>query len=71
MAYIGCSLVTLVEVNVNKVGVEVDGPSRFVGRKPTGSTMLERRQVAAVDGLLLVSVPYWEWNELWQDLSKI
>mmetsp|Transcript_7488 Transcript_7488/g.13469 ORF Transcript_7488/g.13469 Transcript_7488/m.13469 type:complete len:606 (+) Transcript_7488:178-1995(+) len=66
----GYSIDALVEVKGKKVGVEVDGPSHFIGRKPTGSTILKRRQVANVEGIALVSVPYWEWDELGQDLSK-
>ncbi|KAL7530568.1 hypothetical protein ACHAXR_003568, partial [Thalassiosira sp. AJA248-18] len=68
----GYSLDALVEVNGRKVGVEVevDGPTHFIGRKLTGSTLLKRRQIANVEGIMLVSVPYWEWNELGQDHSK-
>jgi len=60
----GYSLDALVEVNGREVEIEVDGPSHFVGRKPTGSTTLKRRQIASVEGVALVSIPYWEWNEL-------
>ncbi|KAL7527120.1 hypothetical protein ACHAXR_001814 [Thalassiosira sp. AJA248-18] len=60
----GFSLDATVEVNGRQVGVEVDGPWHFIGRKPTGSTILKRRQIANVEGIMLVSVPYWEWNEL-------
>ena len=52
------------EVNGKRVGVEVDGPSHFIGRKPAGSTILKRRQISAVEGIAFVSVPYWEWYEL-------
>ena len=54
----------IVKVNGKTVGVEVDGPSHFIGkgRSPTGSTILKRRQVPSIDGMELVSVPYWEWN---------
>ena len=41
------------EVNGNKIGIEVDGPSHFVGRKPTGSTLLKHRQVITLDGIKL------------------
>ena len=58
------------EVNGKKVAIEVDGPSHFIGRKPTGSTMLKRRQIANAEGIPLVSVPYWEWGELGQDHNK-
>ena len=66
----GYSFDALTEVNGMKVGVEVDGPSHFIGRKPTGSTMLKRRQIENVEGIALVSVPYGEWDKLGQDLSK-
>ena len=46
-----------------EVGVEVDGPSQFAGRTPTGATALKRRQLRAA-GWALVSVPYWEWDAL-------
>ena len=39
-----------------EVAIEVDGPSHFSGRTPTGATALKRRQ--------LLPVPYWEWNAL-------
>ena len=54
----------LVEVNGKKVGIDVDGPSHFLGRNPTGSTILKHRQVTTLDGIPVVSVPYWEWKKL-------
>jgi hypothetical protein len=60
----GYRLDALVKVNGVKVGIEVDGPSHFVNREPTGSTLLKRRQVSTVDGIRIVSVPYWDWNKL-------
>jgi len=45
------------------IAIEVDGPSHFVGREPTASTLLKRRQLRHF-GWRLVSVPYWEWDEL-------
>ena len=60
----GYRLDTLVEVNGKKVGVEVDGPFHFIGRNPNGSTILKRRQVTTLDGIPVVSVPYWEWDKL-------
>jgi len=45
------------------IAIEVDGPSHFVGREPTGATLLKRRQLRHL-GWQLVSVPYWEWAEL-------
>jgi hypothetical protein len=63
---------SVVEVNGKTVGVEVDGPSRFIGkgRSPTGSTILKRRQVTAIDGIEFVSVPYWECDKLGKDEVK-
>ena len=63
----------VVEVNGKQVGVEVDGPSHFIGnrsRTPTGSTILKHRQVVNLDGIPLVSVPYWEWNKFKKDSGK-
>ena len=47
-----------------KVAVAVDGPTHFIQRRPTGSTILKHRQVARLDRIEVVPVPYWEWNEL-------
>ena len=65
----GYSLDAVVRVDGRDVGVEVDGPSHFVGREPTGATMLKRRQLRAA-GWPLLAVPYWEWNELKGDAAR-
>jgi len=65
----GYRIDAVVEVN-GQVAVEVDGPSHFIGREMTGSTILKRRQVAALDGMKVVSVPYWEWDKLNEDGEK-
>jgi len=60
----GYSLDLVVECSGEElIAVEVDGPSHFVGRVPTGATLLKRRQLRHF-GWRLVSVPYWEWDEL-------
>jgi len=66
----GYRLDALVEVNGMKMGIEVDGPSHFVSREPTGSTLQKCRQVHALDGITVISVPYWEWNKLGTDRGK-
>jgi hypothetical protein len=66
----GYSIDALVEIRGEKIGVEVDGPSHFIGYKPKGHTLLKRRQVAGIDGIPIVSVPYWEWNRLGEDEGK-
>eukprot|EP00984_Skeletonema_dohrnii_P022078 scaffold11198_cov103-Skeletonema_dohrnii-CCMP3373.AAC.14 len=55
----------IVEVNGKTIGIEVDGPSHFIGRSksPLAKTILKRRQVPSIDGIELVTVPYWEWNK--------
>ena len=53
-----------------RVAVEVDGPTHFIQRLPTGSTTLKHRQVTIVDCVEVVSVPYWEWDELKNSLKK-
>jgi len=60
----GYRLDIIVELDGKRVGIEVDGPSHFAGRDPMGSTILKRRQVVNADGIQLVSIPYWEWNNL-------
>jgi hypothetical protein len=63
----GYKLDALVQINGTEVGIEVDGPCDFIGRKPIGGTLLKRRQVTAIDKIPLLSVPYWEWEELGND----
>jgi len=66
----GYRLDLVVDWRGERLAVEVDGPSHFVGRVPTGATLLKRRQLRHF-GWRLVSVPYWEWNELaHRDQSK-
>eukprot|EP00984_Skeletonema_dohrnii_P024209 scaffold13308_cov72-Skeletonema_dohrnii-CCMP3373.AAC.2 len=72
----GYRIDAIVEVNEKTIGIEVDGPSHFIGRiigrsmSPTGSTILKRRQVPSIDGIDLVPVPYLEWNKLGKDRKK-
>jgi hypothetical protein len=47
--------------------VEVDGPYHFLSCKsPNGATLIKQRLLDLL-GYNLVSVPYWEWDELLQD----
>jgi hypothetical protein len=66
----GYRLDALVEVNGEKVGIEVDGPSHFINREPTGNTLLKHRQVSTLDNVQIISVPYWEWDEFGTDCVK-
>ena len=66
----GYSLDALVEVKGMKIGIEVDGPSHFIGKKPTGSTILKHRQISNLEEIPLVSVPYWEWDILGKNSRK-
>jgi hypothetical protein len=68
----GYRIDVLVDGNGKTIGVEVDGPSHFIGRSksPTGSTIMKRRQVPSIDGIELVSVPYWEWDKLGKNQAK-
>jgi hypothetical protein len=66
----GYRLDALVEVNGEKIGIEVDGPYHFVNQEPTGSTLLKRRQVSTLDNIPIVSVPYWEWDKLGNGRAK-
>jgi hypothetical protein len=47
------------------VAIEVDGPRHFrqPDLQPTGKTQWRNRSLAA-RGYVVVSVPYWEWNQL-------
>jgi RAP domain len=63
----GYSLDAVIVYRGNRIGVEVDGPSHFVGpllRSPNGSTVLKHRQLRTLGGWKLVSIPYWEWDEI-------
>ena len=53
-----------------KVAVEVDGPFHFIERRPMGRTILKHRQVVRLDRIEVMSVPYWEWNELENSVAK-
>jgi len=68
----GYRIDAVVEVNGKQIAVEVDGPSHFIGRSRelTGSTILKHRQVAALDGMTVVSIPYWEWDNHENDTEK-
>jgi hypothetical protein len=48
-----------------KVATEVDGPSHFVqpGNRLKDGTMF-RNKALAVWGYVVISTPYWEWNQL-------
>jgi len=48
----------------------VDGPSHFINREATGSTLLKRIQENNLNDIRIVSVPYWEWNELGKDHAE-
>ena len=70
LTHSGYSIDAKVEVNGKKIGIEVDGPFHFLGKKPSGSTILKRRQIYNLENLTLVSVPYWEWHEFGKDGKK-
>ncbi|KAL7480381.1 hypothetical protein ACHAW6_010139 [Cyclotella cf. meneghiniana] len=59
----GYILDALVEVNGEQVGIEVDGPCHFAGQEPLGRMTLKHRQVLNVEGVRVISIPYWEWDE--------
>ncbi len=49
-----------------RIAIEVDGPWRFISfssREATGPTLLKRRQLRHF-GSRLMSLPYWEWEDL-------
>jgi hypothetical protein len=44
--------------------VEFDGPSHFLtGRLPVGGTLMKRRHLELL-GYTVVSLPFWEWDQL-------
>jgi hypothetical protein len=68
---VGYSLDAFIVYRGDRVGVEIDGPSHFVGRSstPTGSTVLKHRQLRALEGWKLISIAYREWDEICDDAS--
>jgi len=52
--------------NGTNVALEADGPRHFLGETKisNGSTRMKHRQVRKLDGIKVVSVPYWEWNSI-------
>jgi hypothetical protein len=70
LAKSGYCIDALVEANGKKIGIEVDGPSHFVVKKPTGSTLLKYRQENTLDEIEVISVPYWEWTSLGRMVSR-
>jgi len=66
----GYRIDAVVEVDGKQIAIEVDGPSHFIGKELTGSTILKHRQVAALDGMRVDYVPYWEWDKLNKDGDK-
>ncbi|KAL3787222.1 hypothetical protein HJC23_004263 [Cyclotella cryptica] len=66
----GYRLDALVIVDGKRLGIEVDGPSHFIGKTVNGGTILKHRQVTAIDKIPIVSIAYWEWNKFGNDSSK-
>ena len=61
---------SLVQLSGQKIGIEVDGPSCFIGKEPSGKTILKRRQVYKIDGICIVPVPFFEWELFGNDHRK-
>ncbi|KAI8475360.1 MAG: hypothetical protein J3K34DRAFT_484527 [Monoraphidium minutum] len=53
-----------------RLAIEADGPWHFMrsGREPTGETLARNRALAA-RGFVVVSVPWWEWQEVRGDAA--
>ncbi len=68
----GYGIDALVVVNGRKIGIEVDGCGRFIGKSNLlrGNTILKRRQIRAVDSIEHISVTHWKWTNLGEDLKK-
>jgi RAP domain len=62
----GYTLDAVVTFRGERIGVEVDGPAHFVGQSqsPNGATVLKHRQLRALEDCKLVTIPYWNWNEM-------
>ncbi|KAL7494204.1 LOW QUALITY PROTEIN: hypothetical protein ACHAWT_003636 [Skeletonema menzelii] len=67
----GYRLDAIVQVEGKQVSIEVETVHLISSTEaPTGSAILKRRQVSSIDGIELVSVPYWEWDKLDKDEAK-
>jgi hypothetical protein len=66
----GYKVDALIEMSGKKIAIEVDGPSHFINKQPNGRTAMKRRQVASIDMISVISMPYWEWDELGKDQVK-
>eukprot|EP00316_Scyphosphaera_apsteinii_P000006 CAMPEP_0119299846 /NCGR_PEP_ID=MMETSP1333-20130426/1875_1 /TAXON_ID=418940 /ORGANISM="Scyphosphaera apsteinii, Strain RCC1455" /LENGTH=230 /DNA_ID=CAMNT_0007301417 /DNA_START=511 /DNA_END=1203 /DNA_ORIENTATION=+ len=60
----GYTIDLVVERKGKTIGIEVDGPRHFVMQTPNGNTQLKRRQLLALGNWQLISIPFWEWDEL-------
>lgn len=50
--------------------VEFDGPRHFLAcGAPTGATLIKRNHLQLL-GYTLVSLPYWEWNNVCEEPSE-
>lgn len=68
---LGHHLDVAVECDGRRVGILLDGPSALAKNgDPTGDTVLRRRQVASLEGMDVVSLPFWEWEALGGDERK-
>ena len=59
----GYSIDSLFKIDSKRVGIEIDGPSHFIGLKQNGATALKHRQATSIDNIFIVHVPYWEWEK--------
>jgi RAP domain/FAST kinase-like protein, subdomain 1 len=68
----GYSIDAVVTFRGERIGVEVNRPFHFVGQSqsPNGATILNHRQLRALEGWKLVTIPFWEWNEIDKGSNK-
>ncbi len=64
-------LVVDIAIPERKLAIEVDGPTHFAfkSREPLGHTVFKRRLLHSM-GWTVVSIPYWDWNNLDTDEDK-
>jgi hypothetical protein len=63
----GYGLDAIVEVDGKPIGRGQPAVSFCQQKRLTGNAALKCRQVTSLEDILIVSVPYWEWNELKND----
>jgi len=69
----GYSIDILLNYHGKNIAVEVNGPSRYIGQsqKQSGTTRLKHRQIGNLENFKIVSLPFWEWDNITSNDGEI